>query len=262
MFEYPYIFEILSPRRDSGERLERLLDGFARKYEQALAAGCGVSVPDNPMGRRRISLLECIEKRGLPVDPQRVVMNLNTFHSHEEMDQLLAESATRGIRNLLVIRGDGSPDLPRLEPAAIGGKHSVATTPDLLRYINSRYPGQFKTGVAFNPYKKMPFELPHLERKTEAGAAFIVTQPIIGANAHVDAAKKLGLPVVVEAWMSENIDLLYRSVGREKDESDPDYNPLNNLQKLHTAYPECCIYLALLNFNSNWQESLPNLYRE
>ena len=259
MFDYPYICEILSPKRDSGERLEILLDGFAKKYEEALAVGCGVSVPDNPMGQRRFGLLECIKKRGLPVDPDRVVMNLNTFHTKTEMDQLLNASAELGIRNILVVRGDGGPDLPRLDPAAIGGKHTVATTPDLLRYINRSYPDQFETGVAFNPYKKMSFELPHLESKIKAGATFIITQPIIGANAHVDAAKKLGLPIVVEAWMSDNIDLFYRSVGQKKAEAEPDYDPVNNLRELHAAYPDCCVYLALLNFKSNWQESLPEL---
>lgn len=259
MFDYPYICEILSPRRDSGVRLEGLLDAFAGKYEQALAAGCGVSVPDNPMGQRRLSLMECLEKRKLSVEPERIVMNLNTFHIYEEIDRLLEKSAERGIRNLLVIRGDGGPDLPRLDPSAVGGQHSVATTQDLLRYINSRYPGHFQTGVAFNPYKKTSFELPHLERKVEAGATFIVTQPIIGANAYVDEAKKLGLPVVIEAWMSENIDLLYRSVGREKDEVQSEYDPIGNLRDLHAAYPGCCIYLALLNFKSDWQESLPQL---
>lgn len=259
MFDYPYICEILSPKRDSGERLEFLLDGFAEKYQQALAAGCGVSVPDNPMGQRRISLLECIEKRALPVDPSRIVMNLNTFHAKREMDHLLATSAELGITNILVVRGDGGPDLPRLDPAEIGGKHSVATTPDLLRYINSCYPGQFQTGVAFNPYKKTSFEIPHLERKIEAGAAFIITQPIIGANAHVNAAKDLGLPMVVEAWMSDNIDLFYRSVGMQNDGAETIYDPVNNLRELHAAYPECCVYLALLNYKSNWQEILPQL---
>jgi len=259
VFDYPYICEILSPRRDSGERLEGLLDSFAGKYEQSLAAGCGVSVPDNPMGQRRLGLLECIEKRKLSVEPERIVMNLNTFHTHEEMDRLLKKAAEKGIRNLLVIRGDGGPGLPRLDPAAVGGKHSVATTQDLLRYINSRYPGQFQTGVAFNPYKKMSFEFPHLERKAEAGATFIVTQPIIGANACVDEAQKLGLPVVIEAWMSENIELLYRSVGKKQDDEESEYDPVTNLRNLHAAYPGSCIYLALLNFKSDWQESLPQL---
>jgi len=36
--------------------------------------------------------------------------------------------------------------------------------------------------------------------------------------------------VVVEAWMSVNIDLLYKSVGKDKDKKAEIYDPLENLK--------------------------------
>lgn len=259
MISFPYIIELLSPKRDAGEKLEGLLDRFADRYEQSLGSGCGISVPDNPMGQLRYGLIECIEKRGLIVDSNKVIMNLNTFHSKNELDDILTKALNIGIKKLLVIRGDGGPDVPKLDPGSIGGKQSIATTADLLRYINTRYPLNFITGVGFNPYKIISFELKHMQGKVEAGAKFVVTQPIIGNNANVDRVKEYELPLVVEAWMSKNIDLFYKSVGGELDDTLQDYDPLTNVKSLHAAYPDSCIYLALLSFKDNWQKMLPKL---
>ena len=250
MFNYPYIIELLSPRRDAGEKLEHLLSRFADKYERAISSGCGVSVPDNPMGQRRLSLLECLEERGLSVDPERVIMNVNTFHTKPELDGILKKAIQLGIRYLLVIRGDGGPDLPTLEPSSIGGKYKIATTHDLLLYINREYPGFFETGAAFNPYKKMSFEFKHLQKKIDSGCRFIITQPIIGRDENVDAIQKYNLPVIAEAWMSLNIELFSKSVGMGEDNSLKIYDPMENLKGLHIAYPGACIYLALYDFKT------------
>ncbi len=255
MFDYPYIIELLSPRRNAGEKLETLLSKFADKYERAIKSGCGVSVPDNPMGQRRLSLLECLEERGLSVDPARVIMNVNTFHTKPELDEILKKAIQLGIRYLLVIRGDGGPDLPTLDPSSIGGKYNIVTTHDLLLYINREYPGFFETGAAFNPYKKMSFELKHMQKKVESGARFIITQPIIGRDENVDVIQKYNLPVVAEAWMSVNIELFSKSVGMGEDENLKNYDPLENLKILHSVYPGACIYLALYNFKTE----LPHL---
>jgi hypothetical protein len=85
----------------------------------------------------------------------------------------------------------------------------------------------------------------------------VVTQPIIGKNENVDKLKDFNIDVVVEAWMSKNIDLLYKSVGKVKDEKSEKYDPIENLKLLHEYYPECCVYLSILGFKQDWQEVLP-----
>ncbi len=260
MFDFPYIIELLSPRRDGGDKLDTFLHRFAERYASSFAKGCGISVPDNPMGQRRLSLLDCIETRNLEVIPEKVVMNLNTFHSKKELDNLLQRAIGLGIRNLLIIRGDGGPGLEKLDPADIGGKHSVTTTPDLLRYIHAEYAGHFNTGVAYNPYKNQAFELSHMQQKIEAGARFVITQPIVGKDENVDTLiSQVNIPVIVEAWMSFNIELLYKSVGKKEDAKMATYDPLENIKKLHESYPNSCIYLALLSFRTEWSEILPQL---
>jgi methylenetetrahydrofolate reductase (NADPH) len=259
MFNYPYLVELLSPKRSSDDQIDKLLDRFAERYRRIIDAGLGISIPDNPMGQPRLGALESIDLRDLSVDSEKVVMNLNTFHTKSELDELLEKAAKANLKYILVVRGDGGPLLPKLDAESIGGKRSVATSIDLIRYINRKYPDQFMTGAAFNPYNPMPFELNRMEQKINAGAKYSVTQPIIGKNENVDKLKDFNIAVVVEAWMSNNIDLLYKSVGKDKDEKAEQYDYLENLKALHESYPDCCVYLSMLSFNQDWQEILPRL---
>ena len=59
--------------------------------------------------------------------------------------------------------------------------------------------------------------------------------------------------------MSTNIDLFYKSVGKERIEQADQYDPLGNLKTLHEAYPHCCIYLSMLSFKNDWRKLLPRL---
>lgn len=259
MFTWPYLIEILTPARSPEDKVEKLLDRFADRYKRVVDAGCAVSIPDNPMGRPRYSAFECFELRGITPDPEKVLLNLNTFHSKDELDKILDKAAKIGLRYLLVVRGDGGPQLPRLDPLSVGGTYNIATTMDLLRYIHKEYGDQFITGAAFNPYKKMPFELDRAKEKLEAGAEFMITQPVIGVDQHVDSLRRICNNVVVEAWMSAKIDLFYKSVGRVTLGETENYDPVENLDELHTAYPDTPVYLAMLNFDQLWEETLPRL---
>jgi len=259
MFNYPYIVELLSPKRSADDQIEGLLDRFAERFRRIIDAGCGISIPDNPMGQPRLGALESFDLKDLSVDSEKVVMNLNTFHTKSELDGLLQKAAKANLKYILVLRGDGGPLLSKLDAKSIGGKLSVATSTDLIRYINKEYSDQFITGAAFNPYNPMPFELNRMKQKIEAGAQYVVTQPIIGKDENVDRLKEFNIAVVVEAWMSNNIDLLYKSVGKEKDEKAEKYDPLENLKALHEYYPECCVYLSMLSFKQDWHEILPRL---
>jgi methylenetetrahydrofolate reductase (NADPH) len=260
MFDYPYLVELLSPKRSTVNHVEGFLDRFAERFQKVIHAGCGISIPDNPMGQPRLGALESIELiKGLSIDPEKTVMNLNTFHKKDELDVLLDKASKAKLKYILVVRGDGGPLLPKLDPKSIGGKLNVATSIDLMRYINAEYPDQFITGAAFNPYNSMPFELNRVKQKIDAGAKYLVTQPILCKDENVDRLKDFNITVVVEAWMSNNIDLLYKSVGKEKDENAQRYNPVENLKALHESYPECCVYLSMLSFKQDWRSILPRL---
>ena len=259
MHAFPYIIELLSPKRSSAEKIDKLLDRFSGRFQKIMDADCGVSIPDNPMGQLRLGALECIDLMGLTIDPDKVIMNLNTFHTKEELDHLLNWGVDSGLKHILVVRGDGGPLLSKLDPKEIGAEKSVVTSIDLIRYVHRSYPGQFITAAAFNPYKPLRIEMERMKQKTAAGAAYAVTQPIIGRHAGVDELLSLDIPVVLEAWMSTNIGLFNKSVGRKNSKKEDDYDPVANLKSIHTHYPESCVYLSMLSFSQTWSQTLPHL---
>jgi methylenetetrahydrofolate reductase (NADPH) len=259
MFDFPYLFEILTPKKSTPDVPKTMMNLFAERYARIMDSGSGFSVPDNPMGQPRFSALETLEHMDLPVEPEKMVMNLNTFHSKEELDERLKKASDMGVKYLLVVRGDGEPALSTMDPQSIGGSKNVATSIDLLRFINTAYRDVFVTGAAFNPYNPMPFEINRMKQKVAAGAKFVITQPVIGQDPNVEQLQALDVTIVIEAWMSTNIDLLYKSVRKENDEKAEGYNPAKNLQILHDVYPKSCIYLSMLSFKQAWKPLLPKL---
>jgi methylenetetrahydrofolate reductase (NADPH) len=259
MFDCAYLIELLTPKRVDSTEAKEKINLFIERYYRILDMRLGISVPDNPMGQQRFGLMEMIQLAHLPVNSETTVMNLNTFHTKDELDGLLEKAIKTGVRHLLVVRGDGGPDLSKLDPKSIGGTKNIATSIDLLRYINTTYGGKFITGCAYNHYNPMPFEADRLREKIDAGAKFVITQPVVGEDSNIDTILGFGIPVVIEAWMSKNLDLLYKSVRKKKDEMANNYDPVKNLQTLHEVYPDSCMYLSMLGFKKLWHEVLPNL---
>ncbi|UCF90169.1 MAG: methylenetetrahydrofolate reductase [Desulfobacterales bacterium] len=259
MFDCAYLIELLTPKRSSPGDAKEKMQALAARYRRIIDSGCGISIPDNPMGQPRYSALEAINFCAPPIEPEKTVMNLNTFHTKDEIDGLLTAAAKIGLKFLLIVRGDGGPALPMLPPASIGGRRNVATSIDLLRYINTEYAGVFITGAAFNQYNPIVFETDRLKQKIDAGAKFVITQPVIGKDPNLDLLKNLAIPIVIEAWMSSNVGLLYKSVRKPPDETAEAYDPVQNLKTLHDAYPQNCVYLSMLSFKTDWRTILPRL---
>ena len=105
--------------------------------------------------------------------------------------------------------------------------------------------------MAFNPYEPQDHELDKMQRKLDAGAEYICTQPVIGKDERLDALAKFKLPVIVDAWMSKKLHLLSECVGYTIPEDHP-YDPIANLYDLQKHYPYCGLYLALLGFKTQY----------
>jgi methylenetetrahydrofolate reductase (NADPH) len=247
-----YHVEILPPKQAS-EKLEADLESFAEKYAKVMESGHIACITDNAMGNLSFQGTELIEELQLDVPEEQVSIHLNTFHTKEDLDKILTACVEKKIKDILVVTGDGSERLPKLEPSDIGaeGVESV-TSVELLRYIKREYAGSFVLGVAFNPYEPADHEFEKMDRKIAAGAEYIITQPVIERHELVDQLiSKYGLPVIVEAWMSKKLSLLSDAVGYEIPEDTP-YDPLANLKTLHTNYPKCGVYLALVGFKKQF----------
>ncbi len=242
--------ELQTPKRSS-EDIEKDLQTFEDKYRKVLEAGWIVCITDNPMGLLSYGAMETIELLGLPVRPEQLMVHLNTFHPRKELDEILGAFQAAGGTHLLIVSGDGSQKLHRLEPAEVAIDCQTVTSVELLRYIDREYPGQFHCGVAFNPYEPQDAELEKMRRKAGAGAKFIITQPILGRDDRLEALRPFGLPVTLDAWMSKKLHLLSECVGHEIPEGTP-YDPMENLRELRRNYPEYGLYLAILGFKTQY----------
>jgi methylenetetrahydrofolate reductase (NADPH) len=249
-----YHVEILPPKQDT-EKLDADLELFAEKYNRVMASGYCASITDNAMGKLAFQGTELIEELGLAVNPEQVMIHLNTFHTKLDLHNILDTCQAKGIRYLLVISGDGSDRLPRLQPndLKVKGIVEAVTSVELLQYIKDEYPGVFVLGAAFNPYEPPEHEFEKLQRKVQAGASFVITQPIIKKNEIVDELleRYRDLPVIIEAWMSKKIHLLSEAVGYEIPE-DTEFDPIETLKMLHKIYPACGVYLSLLGFKTQY----------
>lgn len=240
-----YFNEVPTPRQDS-DNLDRDLQRFESKYLATLDHDMVVCITDNPMGLLSFEAMETIEVTGVPVKPEQLVIHLNTFHRKMDLDRMLREMADRGARYILVVNGDGHERLHRLEPEELGMTGRNVTSVELIEYIHKEYPGTFTLGVAFNHYEPQENEREKLQRKLNNGAEFIITQPVIRHNDNIDWLQSLGVPVIVEAWMSKRIDLVAQCVGYELPPEEHEYDPVDNYNMLRTNYPACGVYFAFL----------------
>lgn len=248
-----YHVEILPPKQDT-EKLDADLALFANKYNRALEIGSCICLTDNAMGNLAFQGTEVIEELKLAVKPDQVMIHLNTFHTLEDLKNILDTCKSMGIKYLLIISGDGSDRLPKLQSADLNLSNSVTVTSvELLSYIRHEYPNDFILGVAFNPYEPPEHEFHKLDRKMKAGASFIVTQPVIEKNEIVDQllSRYPSIPVVIEAWMSKKLHLLSEAVGYEISETI-EFDPVETLKMLHKTYPDCGVYLSLLSFKTQF----------
>lgn len=246
----PYLIELLTPRQ-SDQDFDAKLEAFSQRYRRILAHGAAVSIPDNPLGNLHFTAMETIEFLGLPLDGERTLLHLNTFHRRADLDAFLDAARAAGVKHLLVVSGDGGPRLPKLEPADLGSSAKTVTSVELLEYVERRHPGFFRCGAAFNQFEPAEPEMEKLRRKIEAGARFVITQPVLDAEADLSALLAAGPAVWVGAWMSKRVDLLVRCVGLGQ--TDPAaYDPVANLARLHDRFASSGIYLAQLPFKRDW----------
>ena len=160
-----------------------------------------INVPDNPRAQSRMSALamaSLIQTRlGMETVMHLALRHRNLVALHSE---LLGAHAL-GVRNLFVVKGDvprtgDHPDATSISDISASGAIS------LIKAFNSgvdlasgptEQATSFNVGGAFNMgAKDMDRELRALDRKLEAGADFILTQPVYTADLVEQTRQRLG----------------------------------------------------------------------
>lgn len=245
-----YHIEVLTPKQNT-EDLDGDLAKFADKFNLVMDAGYVVCITDNPMGNVSFQATDIIPELGLTPKPGQLSLHLNTFHTPADLHKMLDTAAELGVKDILVISGDGNERLSKLQPAQLGLTCNVVTSVELTAYIRKNWPGVFSLGVAFNPYEPQDHELEKMRHKIEAGAEFICTQPVLGKDDRVLALAQFGLPVFVECWMSKKLHLLSECVGYTIPEDTP-YDPMKNLKELQSIYAGHGMYLAMIGYKTQF----------
>lgn len=198
--------EILPPKGcDASEMLE--------KIRALKAAGVdAVNVPDGPRAMMRMGVLATcaiIEREvGLETIPHYCCRDRNLLGM---MSDLLGAHAM-GLRNILIITGDPPKMGPYPDATAVFDIDSVGLT-NLVRKLNQGLDPsdnslgsqtRYFIGVGVNHASIDPeYEIHHFEWKVDAGAEYVVTQPIFDADGFLEFLRRIEhvrIPTIAAIW--------------------------------------------------------------
>lgn len=118
-------------------------------------------------------------------------------YSKDEIDSTISEIKTRGIENILALRGDINPDIPP--------KREFSHASDLISYLRSK--GDFDIAGACYPEchpdaETLVEDIMNLKKKVDAGADHLITQLFFDNDSFYDFREKAvlaGVNVPIEA---------------------------------------------------------------
>jgi methylenetetrahydrofolate reductase (NADPH) len=189
-----FSFEFFPPKTDEGYQglyeaigeLKRLGPGF-------------VSVTCGAAGSTRRKTAELVVRIQAELGLTAMAHVVCTGTTQDELAESLTWMRSRGIENVLALRGDPPRDQPEWRPAPGGFRHAN----ELAAFIRARF--DFCIGGASYPEKhpeapSLEEDLGHLKRKVDAGAEFLITQLFFdGADywRFVEQARAAGIGVPI-----------------------------------------------------------------
>lgn len=188
-------FEVFPPKKESGiETIYNTLDELKDLKPDFIsvtygAGGSGVAnattadlcaLIKNEHGIETIAHLSCL------------------YNTKESVDKILEELKSKGINNILALRGDANPDFEV--------EKDFKYASDLTEYIISKNMGFNVSGACYpevhQEAESMKDDIMNLKKKVEAGASHLISQLFFDNGSYLDFIEKVriaGIDVPVEA---------------------------------------------------------------
>lgn len=187
---FEVVVEVVPPAGADAAPLLKVLEGI---NDLSFA---GFSVATNPVAKPRMEALSLC--RILQDELKRpATLHVTTRdHNRLSLQGLLWGAKALGIRTVLAMTGDFVPLVER----GITSSVRDLSLPDLIGMARS---AGLHTGVVMNPFTdalRLGIAVKRLKEKIDAGAQFVVTQPVYttaDAKILADAVKSLGIPAVL-----------------------------------------------------------------
>jgi len=165
-------FEVFPPKKEGD--LEKIFNNIKALEEEnpdffSVTYGAGGSSKDTTL-----KVAEFISKRGY----NGLTHLTGITSTKDEIDDIIKECKSKGIENILALRGDYPQDERQL-------KNDFKYASDLIKYISSK--GDFSIGAAFYPEthlesKNFEKDLKNLKMKVDSGADFLISQLFFDNN--------------------------------------------------------------------------------
>ncbi len=191
-----FSFEVFPPKKTSSiETIYDTLEGMRDLSPDFISVTYGAGGVDAGNSKTCEIAYKVKEKYGIESMAHLTCVNSKKEQVAAELESLKAH----GIENILALRGDINPDLPR--------QNDFKYATDLIKYIKETSGDSFHISGACYPEghvetDDMVADIRHLKEKVDAGASHLVSQ-LFFDNAHfysfIEKAKIAGINVPIEA---------------------------------------------------------------
>ena len=163
-----------------------------------------VSVTYGAMGSTRSNTLRIVEQIKSKTGIEAAAHLTCVAHSRQEIEQILENLASRGIENIVALRGDAPKGESGFRPPA----HGFAHASELVRFIKThpKFGSRFSLAVAGYPEGHLECrdkkkDLEHLKHKVDQGADIVITQLFFANREYFDFVERaraagIGIPIV------------------------------------------------------------------
>ncbi|MGD0115367.1 MAG: bifunctional homocysteine S-methyltransferase/methylenetetrahydrofolate reductase [Dehalococcoidia bacterium] len=194
--------EVDPPR---GLNVQPILESAARLKEAGVDC---LNIGDSPMARTHMSAIAMAVMLKQQVGIETIVHCTTRDRNLIALEADLIGAHGLGLRNILCLRGD-PPRGPGYSRAIgvwdVGSIGLIRVLKGMNEGVDSSggsigQPASFFVGAAGNPMGQVELEMKNTRRKQEAGADFLLTQPIFDAEAaaeYLEAVKEFNLPVIL-----------------------------------------------------------------